>query len=434
MGKSIVTPLASAFGQNEKRLLQECIHCGFCLPACPTYMENGKEMDSPRGRLYLMESAINGNALMDEAFSKHVNLCLVCRACETACPSGVQFGHLMEITRSALAETTPPSFFQKYLLKKVLTSHGWLSTLFTLMRVFQKTGLQKLFSTQPFNLLVPQRIRTLQTSIPLVPPQRFGTSEDLLYFAVGKKNGTVSLFTGCVMDHLYPHVHAATVRLLTWYNFDVNIPAQQTCCGALHAHSGDTQMTSDLAQSNIDLFENTDSDYIIINSAGCGAHLKSNLKYMEAGIPGKILDLSEFLKRMETKQVSNGRLLKVAYDEPCHLLHGQGVSAEPKSLLSQIPGVELVSLKEADRCCGSAGSYSLTETEMSLELLERKMDAVMETGADILVTANPGCQIQLAWGVRRRKIEMEVLHLAQFLDRIFSNEPGYPTEPTAKAN
>ncbi|SVA92207.1 uncharacterized protein METZ01_LOCUS145061 [marine metagenome] len=434
MGKSIVTPLASAFGQNEKRLLQECIHCGFCLPACPTYMENGKEMDSPRGRLYLMESAINGNALMDEAFSKHVNLCLVCRACETACPSGVQFGHLMEITRSALAETKPPSFFQKYLLKKVLTSHGWLSTLFTLMRVFQKTGLQKLFSTQPFNLLVPQRIRTLQTSIPLVPPQRFGTSEDLLYSAVGKKNGTVSLFTGCVMDHLYPHVHAATVRLLTWYNFDVNIPAQQTCCGALHAHSGDTQMTSDLAQSNIDLFENTDSDYIIINSAGCGAHLKSNLKYMEAGIPGKILDLSEFLIRMETKQVSNGRLLKVAYDEPCHLLHGQGVSAEPKSLLSQIPGVELVSLKEADRCCGSAGSYSLTETEMSLELLERKMDAVMETGADILVTANPGCQIQLAWGVRRRKIEMEVLHLAQFLDRIFSNEPGYPTKPTAKAN
>ena len=434
MGKSIVTPLASAFGQNEKRLLQECIHCGFCLPACPTYMENGKEMDSPRGRLYLMESAINGNALMDEAFSKHVNLCLVCRACETACPSGVQFGHLMEITRSALAETKPPSFFQKYLLKKVLTSHGWLSTLFTLMRVFQKTGLQKLFSTQPFNLLVPQRIRTLQTSIPLVPPQRFGTSKDLLYSAVGKKNGTVSLFTGCVMDHLYPHVHAATVRLLTWYNFDVNIPAQQTCCGALHAHSGDTQMTSDLAQSNIDLFENTDSDYIIINSAGCGAHLKSNLKYMEAGIPGKILDLSEFLKRMETKQVSNGRLLKVAYDEPCHLLHGQGVSAEPKSLLSQIPGVELVSLKEADRCCGSAGSYSLTETEMSLELLERKMDAVMETGADILVTANPGCQIQLAWGVRRRKIEMEVLHLAQFLDRIFSNEPGYPTKPTAKAN
>ena len=434
MGKSIVTPLASAFGQNEKRLLQECIHCGFCLPACPTYMENGKEMDSPRGRLYLMESAINGNALMDEAFSKHVNLCLVCRACETACPSGVQFGHLMEITRSALAETKPPSFFQKYLLKKVLTSHGWLSTLFTLMRVFQKTGLQKLFSTQPFNLLVPQRIRTLQTSIPLVPPHRFGTSEDLLYSAVGKKNGTVSLFTGCVMDHLYPHVHAATVRLLTWYNYDVNIPAQQTCCGALHAHSGDTQMTSDLAQSNIDLFENTDSDYIIINSAGCGAHLKSNLKYTEAGIPGKILDLSEFLIKVETKQVSNGRLLKVAYDEPCHLLHGQGVSEEPKSLLSQIPGVELVSLKEADRCCGSAGSYSLTETEMSMELLERKMDAVMETGADILVTANPGCQIQLAWGVRRRKIEMEVLHLAQFLDRIFSNEPGYPTEPSAKAN
>ncbi|HIC73877.1 MAG TPA: 4Fe-4S ferredoxin, partial [Candidatus Marinimicrobia bacterium] len=189
-----------------------------------------------------------------------------------------------------------------------------------------------------------------------------------------------------------------------------------------------------LAQSNVDLFDNTDSDYIILNSAGCGAHLKSYSKYREAGISGKILDLSEFLARMETKQMSNGRLLKVAYDEPCHLLHGQGVSAEPKSLLSQIPGVELVPLKEADRCCGSAGSYSITETKMSLELLERKMNAVMETGADILVTANPGCQIQLAWGVRRRGIEMEVLHLAQFLDRVFSNEPGYPTEPIAKAN
>ena len=434
MGEAVVTPLASAFGQNEKRLLQECIHCGFCLPACPTYMENGKEMDSPRGRLYLMASALNGNASMDDAFSEHMKLCLVCRACETACPSGVQFGHLMEITRGAMAETKLPSFFEKHLLSKVLTSHGWLSTLFTLTRVYQKTGLRKLFSTRPFNLLVPQKVRTLQASIPSVPPRRFGTNDDVLYSAVGKKSGTVSLFTGCVMDHLYPHVHAATVRLLTWYNFDVNILAKQTCCGALHAHSGDTQTTDDLAQSNVDLFENIGSDFIIINSAGCGAHLKSYSKYREAGISGKILDLSEFLARMETKQMSNGRLLKVAYDEPCHLLHGQGVSAEPKSLLSQIPGVELVPLKEADRCCGSAGSYSITETKMSLDLLERKMNAVMKTGADILVTANPGCQIQLAWGVRRRGIEMEVLHLAQFLDRVFSNEPGYPTEPIAKAN
>ena len=434
MGEAVITPLAAAFGQNEKRLLQECIHCGFCLPACPTYMENGKEMDSPRGRLYLMASAINGNAPVDEAFSEHVNLCLVCKACETACPSGVQFGHLMEITRSALSETKPPSFFEKHLLRKVLTSHGWLSTLFTLTRLYQKTGLQKLFSTRLINFVIPSKLRTLQTSLPPIPPKRFSTGETTLYSAIGEKKGTVSLFTGCVMDHLYPHVHAATVRLLTWYSFDVNIPATQTCCGALHAHSGDTKMTSELAQSNIDLFENNDSNYIIINSAGCGSHLKSNLKYIEAGISYNILDLSEFLIRMEPKQVSNEPLLKVAYDEPCHLLHGQGVSAEPKSLLSQIPGVELVSLKEADRCCGSAGSYSLTETEMSLELLERKMDAVLETGADILLTANPGCQIQLAWGVRRRKIEMEVLHLAQFLDRIFSNEPGYPTEPTAKAN
>ena len=434
MGEAVVTPLASVFDQDEKRLLQECIHCGFCLPTCPTYMENGKEMDSPRGRLYLMASALNGNAPVDEAFSEHMNLCLVCRACETACPSGVQFGHLMEITRSALAETKPPSFLEKYLLRKVLTSHGWLSTLFTLTRLYQKTGLQKLFSTRPFDFVIPSKLRTLQASLPPVPPQRFSTGDNTLYSAIGEKKGTVSLFTGCVMDHLFPHVHAATVRLLTWYGFDVNIPARQACCGALHAHSGDTQTTSDLARANIDLFDNIDSEYIVNNSAGCGAHLKSYSKYREAELSSKIVDLSEFLARLEMKQMSNGRVLKVTYDEPCHLLHGQGVSAEPKSLLSQIPGVELVPLRGADHCCGSAGSYSLTETEMSLELLERKMDAVMESGANILVTANPGCQIQLAWGVRRRGIEMEVLHLAQLLDRVYSSEPGYPAEPTAKAN
>lgn len=428
------SPLSAVFGPEEKRLLQECIHCGFCLPACPTYMENGKEMDSPRGRLYLMESALDGTAPMDGAFDEHIELCLVCRACETACPSGVQFGHLMEITRGAMAEARPTSLLQRFLLRKVLISHRWLSSLFSLIRIVQFLRLDKLAVIPPFSFLLPRNLRTLQTSLPRVPARRFSRSEGTHYGAVGEKQGAVTLFTGCVMDHLFPHVHAATVRLLRWRGYDVTVPAEQSCCGALHAHSGDSDMTEQLADSNRNWMTDDESSYFIINSAGCGTHLKSYSNYDTERIADRVVDLSEFLATVEMEPVSNGRALKVSYDEPCHLLHGQGISTEPKSLLSQVPGLELKSLRGADRCCGSAGSYSITETEMSLDLLERKMDAVEASGAEILVTANPGCQIQLEWGVRRRGLAVEVLHIAQLLDRAYSGMPGYPTEPSVTSD
>ncbi len=433
MSETVTSPLSEVFKAEEKRLLNECIHCGFCLPACPTYMENGKEMDSPRGRLHLMGAAVEGRTNLDSAFEEHMKLCLVCRACETACPSGVQFGHLMETTRMALAESRTKGRFEQFLLGTVLPSHRWLSFVFTATRIIQILRLDKLSTILPFSLLVPEKLRKLQPSLPPVPLRRFGKSHDVHYPAVGQKRGTVTLFTGCVMDHLFPHVHAATARVLTWNGYDVTIPSDQTCCGALHAHAGEKSMTSFLADENISILDNYNSDYIVVNSAGCGAHLKSYLTYVDSGISVKIVDLSELLASIELKPPTVGPAGPVAYDEPCHLLHGQGISAEPKAILERIPGIDLVPLKDGDRCCGSAGSYSVTETEMSLNLLEAKMDDIDSSGAAIVVTANPGCQMQLNWGVKRRGLDVEVLHLAELLDRCFSPDPEYPSEPFARA-
>ncbi|MEE2877101.1 MAG: (Fe-S)-binding protein [Candidatus Neomarinimicrobiota bacterium] len=434
MSDSNASLLREAFGPEEKRLLRECIHCGFCLPACPTYMTNGMEMDSPRGRLHLMQSVLEGRANQDSAFEKHMKLCLVCRACETACPSGVQFGHLMEVTRGALAETKQTGRLHRFLLGTVLPSHRWLSFLFRFTRFLQKLRLDKLSMLPPFSLLIPERLRKLQPSLMPVPPRRFGEAQDTYYSAMGKKRGTVLLFTGCVMDHLFPHVHAATVRLLIWNGYDVIIPANQTCCGALHAHAGESTMTANLADQNIAVLNKTESDYIVINSAGCGSHLKFYFNYFDSGVSTQVVDLSELLASIEIKSLEAVPAGVVAYDEPCHLLHGQGISAEPKGILKKIPGIDFVSLKDGDRCCGSAGSYSITETEMSLKLLDAKMDDIETIGAAIVVTANPGCQMQLNWGVKRRNLNVEVLHLAELLDRSYSANPQYPTEPFAKAD
>ncbi len=429
MSETVTSPLSRTFHAEEKRLLQECIHCGFCLPACPTYMENGKEMDSPRGRLHLMESLLEGRMNLDSAFEEHMKLCLVCRACETACPSGVQFGHLMEATRQSIAEVKQKGRLERFLLQTVLPSHRWLSFLFTITRVIQILRLDKLSTVPPLSLLVPKKLRQLQLSLPTVPPRRFGRSYDVHYRAIRKQRGTVTLFTGCVMDHLFPHVHTATVRLLTWHGYDVTIPSDQACCGALHAHAGEKSMTSFLADQNISILDNCNSDYIVINSAGCGSHLKSYLTYIDSGISSRVVDLSELLAVIEMKPKAIGPTDPVAYDEPCHLLHGQGISTQPKTILEKIPEINLVPLKGSDRCCGSAGSYSITETEMSLKLLDAKMDDIEASGAAIVVTANPGCQMQLNWGVKRRGINVEVLHLAELLDKCFRIDPSYPTDP-----
>mgnify|MGYP001358582328 CR=1 FL=1 len=425
MNDTIDEILIQEFGKKEKRFLQECIHCGLCLPTCPTYISNGKEMDSPRGRLYLINSVLNGKASIDNIFEKHIKSCLVCRACETACPSGVEFGHLMETTRAALNNAKNPSIVQRLLLKIVIPSHSFLTIIFFLTRFIQRIHLDKLLHVPPFKFLTSSKLKELQQSLPSIPKNRFGNSKSQYYQATDKCKGTVALFTGCIMDHLFPHVHSATVRILNWNGYNVIIPSNQTCCGALHTHTGDNSSANKLAKKNNEILLNNEFDYIAINSAGCGSHLKSYIKYNNSGLASKIMDISELLTLATLKSPKSCPIGPVAYDEPCHLLHGQGISSEPKSILNSIPDINLINLKNADHCCGSAGSYSLSETEMSIKLLEKKMETIKNSGASVVVTANPGCQIQLNWGVKRAKLKIEVLHLVELLDKCYRTDPNY---------
>ena len=426
----VQTEIQSAFEDKNKDLLQECIHCGFCLPACPTYTLNGNEADSPRGRLYLMEAFSQGKLDATESLHRHLDLCLVCRACETACPSGVQFGSLMESAREALLPTKQKRHPALKILEKAVTSHTRLSSLMKVGRVYQKSGLHWLTTHTFLRYLVPIAMRSGNESLTTIPKKRFGKKETQIFPARSKKLGAVTLFTGCVMDHLFPHIHEATVRILTWNGYEVVVPGNQTCCGALHAHSGDIATADILAQDQFQLLGETEPDAIIVNAAGCGARLKDYGRFAAGDgqtltSAPKVRDLTEFLAAIELRPPEGKLEMRVVYDEPCHLLHAQGISAEPRQLISAIPGITLLPLQESDFCCGSAGSYSLTESETSLAILERKMEHISAAGADAVITANPGCQIQLAWGVMRNRMELEVLHIAELLDKAYGMSSGY---------
>tara|TARA_B100000315_G_scaffold120298_1_gene110190 strand:- start:1151 stop:2446 length:1296 start_codon:yes stop_codon:yes gene_type:complete len=426
----IKNTLNQTFGEEEKHLLQECIHCGFCLSDCPTYIANGKEMDSPRGRLHLMGSALNGDIELTDSFLEHINLCLVCRACETACPSGVQFGHLMEKTRSAVYSENKLSLSTRVFLKWIISSHFFLSILSFGLWCYQKLGGQWLTTQTPLKYVISSKIRQIQQSLAKVPLKRFGKRKTQHFKADGEKRGTSALFTGCVMDHWFAGVHKATVRILQWNGWDVIVPKEQFCCGALHSHAGDSEMARSLAEKNIQQFNDLDVDVILVNSAGCGTQLKNYSRissdYGNAEtFVSKIRDVTEFLASHDLKQPEKPLNLNIVYDEPCHLIHGQGISDEPKQLIESIPGITLLPLPEADKCCGSAGSYSLTQMEMSLEILERKMDFIEASGADTVITANPGCQMQLQWGIKKRNLPMKVYHIMELLDRAYSTDEKY---------
>ncbi|MDP6593362.1 MAG: heterodisulfide reductase-related iron-sulfur binding cluster [Candidatus Marinimicrobia bacterium] len=419
--------IAGTFGQGEKDLLRECIHCGFCLPACPTYVTNGMEMDSPRGRLYLMEAAMDRRTDVSDTFLQHIDLCLVCRACESACPSGVQFGNLMETTRATVFnDERETSFLRSLFLRMIVPSHRLLSLLFGLTRIYQRWGLQWLTTHTPVRMLMPKKLSQLQASLPQIPEHRFNRGSSKIFPSVAPRRGAVILFTGCVMDHLYPHVHAATVRLLRWNGYDVVVPAGQTCCGALHAHVGDEISVRNLAHRNSTVFAAENVDTVIVNAAGCGAQMKEYPQILrDESTSVSVADVTEFLFDRGLRAAQAKLEMKIVYDEPCHLIHAQGVSKEPKALLSSIAGIELVALKEADRCCGGAGSYIITQTNMSRELLKRKMRFIEASGADCVVTANPGCQIQLEWGARQYDLNMEVLHIVELLDRAYRADSDY---------
>ena len=409
-------------------LISRCVHCGLCLPTCPTFAELGVEMDSPRGRIRLMKNVWDGRLDADSAaFAEHMGKCLDCRACETACPSGVSFGKLMEASRSQVVAARRPGALESMLRRAVFRGlipsparlalfarFGHLSKRLGGRRVLRAIGLKRLAELLD---LVPDRA---PTSAEL--PAR--------YPAQGTKRGTVALFTGCVMRAAFSETNAATARVLARNGIEVQVPATQTCCGALHAHAGERADARALAKRNIEIFENLAVDAIIVNAAGCGANLKEygwllkdDRAWHERGerFSSRVKDASEYLAGIGLATAPGPVRATAAYDDPCHLIHGQKISAQPRALLAAIPGLTLVPLAEADWCCGSAGTYNVTQPELAARLGHRKAQHVIRSGAQMVITANPGCQMQIEAALRREGATTPVVHLMDLLDRAYAS-------------
>ncbi len=395
-------------------LLQECVHCGFCLPTCPTYAELGTEADSPRGRIHLLRALIEGRLEPDDETLAPLDRCLNCRACETACPSGVRYGEIFEgamASRPRGHARSPRNFLRRW-----LSSRSRLALALAPLRLAESLGLASFARSFAQTRLFPPFLGALvRTLPPRLPPAFLRSAPDRIP-PQGEFRGRVALFVGCVMEQAMGETHAATVRVLTRNGFEVVLPKQQQCCGALHAHSGDVETAEKLLRVNAELFGGLELDAVVSNSAGCGAHLQSRLP---SNPP--VVDVAVWLARAGLVPPTTQIRRVAVYDEPCHLVHGQRVSDEPRTLLAQIPGLELRPLEEADWCCGAAGLYSATQPDLSRRILERKLAHVQRSGADLVITANPGCQLQIAAGARAAGYSVEVLHLMQLLDRAYAD-------------
>ena len=398
--------------------LERCIHCGLCLEACPTYKITQLETESPRGRLHLMGAIADGriDPRAGDTTLLHLDRCLACRACEAVCPSGVPYGRLIEETRAGVAEVRGIPPIGQLLLWSV--SRPWvLRALGGLLLVAERTGLRRLAR----RFLSP-RLRRVDALAPPVGRSSYRPVH------VQSPRASVALLLGCVMRASYGDVHSATARVLAHLGVEVIDTPGQTCCGALHAHAGDKAEAVRLAKLNIAAFER--ADLILVNAAGCGAHLKSYAHLLEdrpnwaeraAGLSSRIRDVSEYLQTVVGDSTFGELALRVTYQDPCHLAHAQGIRAEPRALLSKVRGLDLVEMAGADVCCGSAGYYNLAQPEYADRLLEPKIDAILATRPDAVVTGNPGCMLQLAAGLRSRgRGDVPVLHVVEVLDRALS--------------
>ncbi len=404
----------------EYRRFQDCVHCGLCTASCPTYVETGDENDSPRGRIYLMRAVVDGRLAASENVRHHLNLCLDCRACETACPSGVKYGMLIEPFKVALHDSAPAaektSLLQKIILEHLFPYVGRVKLALAPARLLQKVGVLDAMEKSGLTKLMPPTLRRLQAMLPRLGKSR-GPLPQVLP-PIGPKRARVALFTGCVSEAMYPETNSATAKVLQHNGCEVVVPRGQVCCGAIHYHSGVEGPALAMARQNIQTFNPDEFDAIIVNVAGCGAMLKDYAHLLTdpaehdkaSKFVSKVKDISEFLVPLGLIK-PKGRLDKtVTYHDACHLCHGQQIRSQPRQLLRSIEGLNLVPLEETELCCGAAGTYNLTQPEMSERLGRRKMDMIEATGAEIVATGNVGCILQIARKVKERGKDVRVTH------------------------
>ena len=410
---------------GERLGIDACVHCGFCLQACPTYVTLEDENDSPRGRIVLMRALLEGTlAPRDSSVETHIARCLGCRACETVCPSGVPYGHLLEATRATLAEHRPIPFVARVILS-VFERPSMLAAAMALGRVTRALRISRLLAKLPGRfgfamamLESTRRAPRIARRAPQIPTR-----------AAAPAQGSTALLTGCVMEGLFAETNRATERVLRANGYASADAPGQVCCGALHAHAGDADAARRLARTNIAAFERANVDYIAVNAAGCGAMMKDyghllahdpEWSARAAVIAAKVRDVSELLAAAGARAGSlprGGALsVRVAYDAPCHLIHAQRVVAPPIELLRAIPGVELVPLAESDMCCGSAGIYNLVEPETSDVVLDRKLGNIATAAPELVATGNPGCLMQIGAGLLRHGSATRAVHPVDLLD------------------
>lgn len=415
----------------DPALIDACVHCGFCLPACPTYLLWGQEADSPRGRIYLMKAAGDGIAAVTPNWVHHLDTCLGCMACMTACPSGVDFGKLIEATRSQIERVhrrPAGERLHRWLLFSLFPRPDRLRVLRTLLAVYQRSGLRALARTTGLLRLLPSRLRALEALLPPVPWR--GSDIAALTPARELRRRRVGLVLGCVQREFLSEVNAATVRVLSAEGCEVVAPPEQPCCGALLVHAGEERSALDLARQMIDCFEGLDVDAIVTNAAGCGSNMKEygyllrdDVQYADRAerFAAKCKDVTELLDELGPRAVRYPVTMRVGYQDACHLQHAQRVRTQPRALLAAIPGLELVEIPESAICCGSAGTYNLTQTETADQLGDRKAALIAQLGVEAVATGNSGCILQLRAALARSRHPVRVLHTIQLLDEAIEN-------------
>ena len=416
-------------------LLADCVHCGFCLPACPTYALWQREADSPRGRIHLMKVALEGKADITTDFARHFDTCLGCMACVTACPSGVQYDKLVEATRPQLERR----------IKRTVSDHLFRQFIFSIfpypkrlrwvalkLWAYQKTGLQWLVRATGLLELLPARLRAMESMAPSIRLSDAFSSMPEVVPAVTPKRRRVAMLLGCVQRVFFSNVNRATARVLAAEGCEVVIPQGQGCCGALMFHTGLENEAIAMARQFIDAFETELStvDTLVINAAGCGSTLKEygyllrndpDYATRAKALADKCRDISEVLADLEPQATRHPLPLRIAYHDACHLQHAQQISAEPRKLLASIPELEVCEIQESELCCGSAGIYNLLEPESARELGTRKAQHIATTGANVLVSSNPGCLLQMKASLEQEGRTVQTMHLVELLDASIQN-------------
>ena len=417
----------------QQQDLDKCVHCGLCLNACPTYRELGVEMDSPRGRIYQMVQVAAGAPITDD-YREHMSLCLACRACETACPSGVPYGRLIEAARADLqnrdAVAWPARLVRNFVYGPLLRSHALMTLAGTGLWMYQASGLQKLVRASGL-LKMMGRVGQLEALTPQAQVPFFFRHIGQVYLAQGERRYKVAFLAGCIQNISFARLNEATVRVLQKNGCEVHVPKEQNCCGALHVHAGMRDEARRLARRNIDVMLAGDYDAIISNTGGCGSTLKEYHELFEhepayteksKEFVRRMRDVNEFLGSIELNREMQPLNITVTYQDSCHLAHGQKIRKQPRQLLKSIPGLKLEEMINSDLCCGSAGVYNVVHTGLAMEILQSKFQNVERTKATVIASSNPGCMLQMETGARLYGSGQKVMHVVELLDAAYTGK------------